>query len=292
MSAYQGKILNDKIRTNFLKPELKNKTISGVTIVYNENDGTYILNGTATDTIHFKISRAKIQNGTYRALMNGANDNIQMQINNYASTDYYCRTSEPTNITVNDGGYTFYVRVLAGTVCNNEVIRPMLTTDLNATKEDFISYNQSLAINQTIDNEINGLSNKMDDTFTTITQYAGSGAWYKIAEYNARDAYFELFNIYLFKRSGIYSVNLGSEASGGASDGRNRILTVFGEDGDMGLKWESSHKVIIYAYLYLAESYTFFNRSWENLNGLTIYDEPIQDNSITSSDLKLSVKIS
>lgn len=175
LSAYQGKVLNDRTRINFLKPELKSKTTSGVTITYNEVDGTYTLNGTATATIHFNISRAKIQNGTYRAIMDGANDNIQMQINNYASTDYYCRTSEPTNITVNDGGYIFFVRILSGTVCNNAVIRPMLTTDLNATKKDFISYNQSLAINQTIDNEFNKLSNKMDDTFTTITYNAGSG---------------------------------------------------------------------------------------------------------------------
>lgn len=60
--------LNTKTRINYLRPELQTQTKNGVTVT-NNGDGTYTLNGTATDTIWtFIFGTITLNKGVYKGV--------------------------------------------------------------------------------------------------------------------------------------------------------------------------------------------------------------------------------
>lgn len=134
-----------EITVNLLKPTLKTTTSNGVTCT-NNGDGTYTLNGTASAGANFflrgsygshtpiinKVGRFKLTplTGTY------VNLRVQLYHNVTALTvtDNIVTVTQDTLITL------FNVQTVEGVTYNNEIIIPMLTTNLDATYDDFIPY--------------------------------------------------------------------------------------------------------------------------------------------------------
>lgn len=145
---------------NLLKPTLQTTTQNGVTCT-NNGDGTYTLNGTNTNDnfIYFRLTDFESFTDFAKKMTNkdiklvgcpmGGGDNtfdVQYEIN---------------NAPINGGGYDFgdgaivkndkiasenitkagvYIVVRGAVTIPNKVFKPMLTTNLNATYDDFVPY--------------------------------------------------------------------------------------------------------------------------------------------------------
>lgn len=138
--------LQTKIRiNNYLIPTLQTTTLNGVTCT-NNGDGTYTLNGTASNTFEVRLAdniynlkekyyaciTKEIINGFYMALWysSGVSDSV----------------FDEKQITItNKTLMSPYLHFNSGTTFDNVVIKPMLTDDLSATYDDFVSYDDSLA---------------------------------------------------------------------------------------------------------------------------------------------------
>lgn len=141
---------------NLLNPTLQTTTQNGVTCT-NNGDGTYTLNGTATKTSNLAttsvgkdpLSDILIAGQTYRLVGNRKKNNIQVKLSQWGSDWSVVGDSidlgEGVNAKISPSAS--YIRVdfniLDGASCNNLVLKPMLTTDLNATYDDFVPYTES-----------------------------------------------------------------------------------------------------------------------------------------------------
>lgn len=142
--------LNNATRINLLRPTLQTQTKNGVSC-HNNGDGTYTLNGTASDTIYFNLAidypippNKKIK--LLGCPKGGTENNVLFFYNDL--TYYEDRGSG--NIVYSGEKNDIFIRILSGFTCNNLVYKPMLTTNLNATYDDFVSYEDSLATNRVI----------------------------------------------------------------------------------------------------------------------------------------------
>lgn len=131
---------------NLLKPTLETKTLNGVTCT-NNGDGTYTMNGTLTNAFQF-ISQlsCSLEAGTYKVVgcpSGGSNKTFFLRMREYNGSaigaldigdGFILSLTKKTDLSFglccNEVGYTF----------NNLVFKPMLTTDLNATYDDFEPY--------------------------------------------------------------------------------------------------------------------------------------------------------
>lgn len=127
-------ILKKETTVNLLNPTLKTTTQHGVTCT-NNGDGTYTFTGTATAEIDFTYNTVKLKYGKYKLL----------------DAFGYQRTSNNTWVkTVHDGDIfevnadkpilQIHMHFAQGTTANNLNKKPMITTNLNATHDDFVSY--------------------------------------------------------------------------------------------------------------------------------------------------------
>lgn len=137
---------------NLLKPTLQTTTQNGVTCT-NNGDGTYTLNGTATEKAVFYVTdkNANIQNYVGKKLrLVGSpkgSGNTTYAVTAYitpktGSTIYHNDYGEGKTFTVTDNmqSVMLYIEVWAGQSVDNLVFKPMLTTNLNATYDDFVPY--------------------------------------------------------------------------------------------------------------------------------------------------------
>lgn len=146
------------IGKNLLNPTLQTVTRDGITCT-NNGDGTYTLNGTATKTLTFAttsvgkdpLSDILIAGQTYRLVGNSKKSNIKVNLAQWDS-DWSAISSsydlgEGVNAKISPSAS--YIRVDFDipdrASCNNLVLKPMLTTDLNATYDDFVTYTESTA---------------------------------------------------------------------------------------------------------------------------------------------------
>lgn len=146
------------IGKNLLNPTLQTTTQNGVTCT-NNGDGTYTLNGTATKTFNLAttsvgkdpLSDILIAGQTYRLVGNRKKSNIQVNLSQWGSDWSVVSDSHDLGEGVNAkiSPSASYIRVdfniLDGASCNNLVLKPMLTTDLNVTYDDFVPYTESTA---------------------------------------------------------------------------------------------------------------------------------------------------
>ena len=76
-----------------------------------------------------------------------------------------------------------YIRLVKGKTANNEILKPMLTTNLNATYDDFVPYTgdgKTLASDVAeIKNDLGGLTFSASGTTLTITD--GTNTWTLVA---------------------------------------------------------------------------------------------------------------
>ena len=146
----------DKSETtvNRLNPKLQTTTKDGVTCT-NNGDGTYTLNGTAVSTTYFFV-----QGITYLA-KNTTNKYYKLVGCPTGGMNKYDLRYEINGSTANGGGKDFgngviikndkinstditsaeiIITVLKDVTVNNLVFKPMLTTNLDATYDDFVPY--------------------------------------------------------------------------------------------------------------------------------------------------------
>lgn len=128
--------------TNIFKAILGTTTSNGITLTAN-SDGTYTANGTATADTEFSLGTYTLNNQTLKLVgcpSNGSAETYYMRLGGYAS-DYGngCQASRSGSLWTN----YITINIKSGTVCNNLVFKPMLTENLNATYDDFVSYSGS-----------------------------------------------------------------------------------------------------------------------------------------------------
>ena len=132
---------NRVFQRNLLRSILQTTTTNGVTCT-NNGDGTYTLNGTASDTCRFKLSTINLSKGLYKVIGTPKGGNRDYSIsctgNLYEYGDGLIINPE------NNSSYVLYIVVITGKTVSNLLFKPMLTEDLNATYDDFVSYDDSL----------------------------------------------------------------------------------------------------------------------------------------------------
>lgn len=147
---------------NLLNPTLQTTTVNGVTCT-NNGDGTYTLNGTATNDCAFLVAELQPDNKTYRIIgtpPNGSWETYCITLSNWVDTSENDTNSGATLTLSGDNTYQFVLRVKNGATVNNVLFKPMLTTDLTATYDDFEPYTGGIpSPNPDYPQEINSVVN-------------------------------------------------------------------------------------------------------------------------------------
>ena len=133
---------------NLLNPTLKTTTQNGVTCT-NNGDGTYTLNGTATQNTTFNVYIREQDwevGKTYRIIgcpSGGSRNSYFISPFHGYSSDSLTDYGNGCTFTVTDDvkSYTtIIIFIRQGNTFNNLVFKPMLTTNLSATYDDFVPY--------------------------------------------------------------------------------------------------------------------------------------------------------
>ena len=160
----------NKLTTNLLKPTLGTITNNGVTCT-NNGDGTYTLDCTSTSTVFIELGRCSVEkNKTYKILGWGNTKYKRDAIGLYIET-------KKGNVFDENGEGGFYtpdseescrviIVVIKNTTIPNAIIKPMITTNLNATYDDFVPYTGSTGgLNGDLAN-----NHKLTETAKTIAE--------------------------------------------------------------------------------------------------------------------------
>lgn len=126
---------------NLLNPTLETCEQNGVTCT-NNGDGTYTLNGTPTQQAYFHIGTVKLTKGkTYKIVASVVNnkDTFAMFIQDTSGTQTVWETDNDGIFTAEYEDYNIHIRCYSGNA-NNILFKPMITTDLSATYDDFEPY--------------------------------------------------------------------------------------------------------------------------------------------------------
>lgn len=184
-TTYSSHKIENKTRTNLLNPTLSTITRGGITCTAN-GDGSYTLNGTATgDAVTFVIEDNfdLPLNATFKLVgcpqgggTSSADVNYKLALFNHEATNQIrFDLGNGSEAYRNNGTYdkfrmhlSIYAR--AGTV-TNLTFKPMLTTDLSATYDDFVSYSGDGELNTNVADlykEIQALKNAITELGGTI----------------------------------------------------------------------------------------------------------------------------
>ena len=138
---------------NLLNPTLQTTTQNGITCT-NNGDGTYTLNGTATEKSTFQLLSYGDKSSLYKRIvgknvlfLNGGHKpsskyRILFNVSNSDYTKWESEKYDGDSFVV-PSGYEIAVvdiHVNSGTTVNNLVVKPMITFDLDATNDDFVPY--------------------------------------------------------------------------------------------------------------------------------------------------------
>lgn len=158
-STSTSKLLNDSIEAqlvlsnatrNLLNPTLATTTLNGVTCT-NNGDGTYTLNGTATQQAIFIFANA---DKTLAMFKGHSSLKLVGFPKKYASAGVLQVWRQSDNLIMRDRGDGVIITgsdmpygncnmafvIYNGAVTDGMIIKPMLTTDLEATYDDFVPY--------------------------------------------------------------------------------------------------------------------------------------------------------
>lgn len=135
---------------NLLNTEQQNETRDGITITRND-DGTYVLNGTATISVDFSLtSKFPAEKGkTYRMTGISEKNGISMYVTD-GSTSYSCASGVGVTFTYTSESGEKYIHLLipSGKTLNNIRVKPMIVDGLtypNTTYDDYESYTGGIA---------------------------------------------------------------------------------------------------------------------------------------------------
>lgn len=128
---------------NLLNPSFHSLTQNGLTI--NGDNGVYTINGTCSETTVFTLqSNIEIASGKYKLTgcpQGGSTTSFKLDFEykgNSTGADY--GNGSIINKTSNDTFKCLRIVVYTGAILNNAVFKPMLTTDLSALYDDYVSY--------------------------------------------------------------------------------------------------------------------------------------------------------
>lgn len=128
---------------NLLNAKIQSFSQNGITISGND-DGTYILNGTAT-TDFWGLTKFVFDKGNYKLVgcpTGGGRATYELGVWNESGDIYYGKDHGNGIEFVIDKKQTvsLYLGIRMGITCNNLIFKPMITTDLTATYDDFEPY--------------------------------------------------------------------------------------------------------------------------------------------------------
>lgn len=123
---------------NLLNSTLQTATKKGVTCTAN-GDGTYTLNGTSieSDGFEFKVGSATVEKGKKYKMIGFKNPTATASLKADTSNIF---ESVSAIFTAVDNIETAYIKFGNGVTFNNEIVKPMITTNLDATYDDFVPY--------------------------------------------------------------------------------------------------------------------------------------------------------
>lgn len=131
---------------NLLKPTLQTTTQNGVTCTAN-GDGTYTLNGTKTidDAMWFILGDISLKANTSYKLIAQSSTDASTDVRVYDNDGIYFgegtyRGTTPIITPTTDISLSMQIRVAETTALDNFIVKPMITTNLDATYDDFVPY--------------------------------------------------------------------------------------------------------------------------------------------------------
>ena len=170
-----------EITVNLLNPTLGTTTVNGITCT-NNGDGTYTLNGTkTTDTIWLRLGTVSLKANKSYKLIGQSPADTSTDVRVYDNDGVYFGDgtyggSTPIITPTTDLTLSMQIRIAESTL-NNFTIKPMLTTNLNATYDYFVPYtgdtgklNSDVASLLKRIETLESLVNKTDTTNATITE--------------------------------------------------------------------------------------------------------------------------
>lgn len=172
--------LKKETTVNILKPALQTTTKNGVTCT-NNGDGTYTVNGTGDADSYFTLYKGNIPQGKLKLVgcpNNGGTGKYLIRLGK-GETDSYIGFDTGHGLAFDsDGGiYVIKIHFYNEQAYDNLVFKPMLTTNINATYDDFVSYTGSTGqLNSDVASllkrieELESLVNKTDTTNAPVTK--------------------------------------------------------------------------------------------------------------------------
>lgn len=130
---------------NLLNSTLETTTRNGITCT-NNGDGTYTLNGTATSGVTFSLGRVSLKaNKSYKLIAQSPTDtstNVKVRdMKGILFGDGTHTGATPIITPTRDyAGVRMVIDIAASTSLNKFIVKPLLTTNLDATYDDFVPY--------------------------------------------------------------------------------------------------------------------------------------------------------
>ena len=152
--------INKKIHTNLLNPTLGTTIVNGVTVTNNE-DGTFTLDGTATGWVILDGNcPVALKAGKPYRLTGCPSGGASGETNAYRIGLYNETSGNSLLVSDIGNGRTFtrdadvvadlHIIVAPSTTVEDLVFKPMLTTDLSATYDDYVQYSGDGELNQNV----------------------------------------------------------------------------------------------------------------------------------------------
>lgn len=140
VGTVEAPLMLGKATRNLLNPTLQTTTQNGVTCT-NNGDGTYTLNGAATVTpTLFVVDKLTVNKGSYKVIKsNNSNSSVSCSLRGKDGNGIFADQDSIAEI-LEDTEVWFYIRIGDTAALSNVIVKPMLTTDLNATSDNFVPY--------------------------------------------------------------------------------------------------------------------------------------------------------
>lgn len=136
--------LKKETTVNLLNPTLQTETSNGITCT-NNGDGTYTLNGTATNTVRLLLGKVPVKaNKSYKLIAQSPADtstNVKVyDKNGIIFGDGTYKGATPIGTLSKDFSITMFIEIANTTALDNFIVKPMITTNLDAAYDDFVPY--------------------------------------------------------------------------------------------------------------------------------------------------------
>lgn len=161
---------------NLLNPTKETITQDGITFT-NNNDGTYTMNGTATQDVYDKLTALTLPKGKYKILGAPSSYRNHLYITKTNDLSYVKYSEEEFEVTDSSQEYATVLKSYKDSSYTNIVFKPMITTNLDATYNDFVPHTgDSGKLNSDVASllkrieTLESLVNKTDTTAATVTE--------------------------------------------------------------------------------------------------------------------------